>query len=246
MLALLSLTKSKWRMPYNTNNVFEIVSVVNEAHSSVFWRGSAWLLEWSEQSINQYDCSRLLLKSLTRACVEHDCCSSARAVLKGTPMSLGLRPKRHGIGISAETALVYENATWFKGQQSISRLPDFSLEIKKKEKKLEDELLWLTLLWECVISLKVPWKCFFNYYFYITLTLSFSYLLWCYTIKYGSELCGDIKMPFLAQLHCSRGSRNCIDPVIIISYSLKFHGDFFKKKTCFIAAPVIQFEKHVL
>lgn len=84
MLALLSLAKSKRRTPYNAHNVFQIVSVMNEAPSSVFWWGSAWLLEWSEQSTNQYDCSRLLLKRHTTACVQHDCCSSARAVLKGT------------------------------------------------------------------------------------------------------------------------------------------------------------------
>lgn len=35
MLALLSLAKSKRRTPYNSHNVFQIVSVVSEARSSV-------------------------------------------------------------------------------------------------------------------------------------------------------------------------------------------------------------------
>lgn len=83
LLVLLSYAKSGWRTPDNRHNMFQIVSAVNGAHSSVLWWGSAWLLEWSEQSTNQYDCSRLLLKRHTRACVQNDCCSSVRAVLKG-------------------------------------------------------------------------------------------------------------------------------------------------------------------
>lgn len=84
MLALLSSVKPKQRTPYDIYNVFQIVSVVKEAYSSVFWWGSAWLLEWSEQSTNQYDCSRLLLKRHARACVQSDCYSSAEAALRGT------------------------------------------------------------------------------------------------------------------------------------------------------------------
>lgn len=70
------------RTRHNGHSVVQIFSVVNEAHSSAFWWESAWLLEWSEQSTNQYDCSRLLLKRHTRACVQHDCCSSAKNALQ--------------------------------------------------------------------------------------------------------------------------------------------------------------------
>lgn len=75
--------KQDERMPRGTHNVFQIKFAVNEARSSVFWWGTAWLLEWSEQSINQYDCSRRLLKRHRGTCVQRDWCSSVRAALEG-------------------------------------------------------------------------------------------------------------------------------------------------------------------
>lgn len=113
MFALLSLAKSKWRTPYNSHNSFQKASVVDEAHSSVFWWELAWLLEWSEQSTNQYDCSRLLLKRHTRACVQHDCCSSAKGCTQ--KVSWHGSGQQHGcpvISVSPSIVWLKEKPVW--------------------------------------------------------------------------------------------------------------------------------------
>lgn len=109
MSALLSLFETS-EIQQNRHNVFEIF-LCSEAQSSTVWWDTAWLLEWSQQSTNQYDCSCLLLQRHTRACVQRDCCSSAKNVLQRYS-DMVLENKCPVINISAEILWVKGRPVW--------------------------------------------------------------------------------------------------------------------------------------
>lgn len=109
MSALLSLFETS-EIQQNRHNVFEIF-LCSEAQSSAVWWDSAWLLEWSQQSTNQYDCSCLLLWRHTRACVQRDCCSSAKNVLQRYS-DMVLENKCPVINVSAEILWVKGRPVW--------------------------------------------------------------------------------------------------------------------------------------
>ncbi len=226
MFALLSLAKSKQRTPHNKNhNVLQIVSAVSETHSSVFWRESAWLLEWSRQSTNQYDCSRLLLKRPARACVQHDCCSSARAVTERYLTFLRQQLKYPVISASVSIVWVKEKPVW------LIVMVEILMQIPKTSSAVITwgKIFWLQSCWfqdytgnsklHRILIMLAPsnWPVI-----WILQTSSFLYLLSHHIIKYGFELLKPIEMPALTSLKRSQGEENSKDSVIIISYSSIF------------------------
>lgn len=112
LLVLLSYAKSGWGTPDNRHNMFQIVSAVNGAHSSVLWWGSAWLLEWSEQSTNQYDCSRLFWRGTQERAFRMIAAHLSELYSKVSWHGLGQQHKGPVITVSGWTVWVKENPDW--------------------------------------------------------------------------------------------------------------------------------------